>query len=406
MRRRFYCATACLFALYAVSCITSSRVPSSTRFDATRDASARVVVDGGRDENDDDETGVAEEKKAVGLVVPEEDDVVVDDAAVGGLAWLASFPNSGTSYTLRVARRVSRARAATNYGAENERLGVASVPVYPSRSREGPYLLSDASSSDRVTPSRANGSYVLTKTHCGARCLRCPPSRWLETTASFSVACRTAQGWVASTSSTTRVPLLERVETVYADDLVERAVHLFRDPFDNVVSRFHLEHNARVKKGDDAWTARFPRAPEGFRAWCRDMDATDRKRERGFVFPERLRPFFAPSSDDDDDRSSRLLCRAEFARYAHWHDLAFRVVEALGVPEHVLHYVDYRDDLEVTVDSLLDFLGLERRETTSTEFRWSDYSDYYDAEQREALWELVRATATDRTWKELERYRR
>eukprot|EP00592_Proboscia_alata_P022032 CAMPEP_0194411442 /NCGR_PEP_ID=MMETSP0176-20130528/9619_1 /TAXON_ID=216777 /ORGANISM="Proboscia alata, Strain PI-D3" /LENGTH=181 /DNA_ID=CAMNT_0039213415 /DNA_START=45 /DNA_END=587 /DNA_ORIENTATION=- len=78
------------------------------------------------------------------------------------VAWLMSFPNSGTSYTGSLIKAVSNRTTATNYGKEglfSDEVG--SIPLR-SDSLSGPYK--SISSNDMPT------TYVQTKTHCGGRC--------------------------------------------------------------------------------------------------------------------------------------------------------------------------------------------------------------------------------------------
>jgi len=56
----------------------------------------------------------------------------------------------------------------------------------------------------------------------------------------------------------------------YSTDLVAGAVHLIRDPFDNVISRFHLTLNRFGRRNQSDKLAKYPRSKEGFRALCMD----------------------------------------------------------------------------------------------------------------------------------------
>ena len=56
----------------------------------------------------------------------------------------------------------------------------------------------------------------------------------------------------------------------YSTDIVAGAVHLIRDPFDNVISRFHLTLNRFGRKNQSDKLAKYPRSKEGFRALCMD----------------------------------------------------------------------------------------------------------------------------------------
>ena len=58
----------------------------------------------------------------------------------------------------------------------------------------------------------------------------------------------------------------------YDAELVQRAIHLVRDPFNNIVSNFHLERHQQMKKQNKAWLDTFPNDAVGFRKWCHDID--------------------------------------------------------------------------------------------------------------------------------------
>ncbi len=120
-----------------------------------------------------------------------------------------SFPNSGTSFTSLLIRLASNTTSGTNYGMETN-LGVSamSVPVYD-WSVFGPYwihppghfspsevtsMLIDNNTKHTATSKGKKGrsnirnydippptSSIITKTHCGSRCVMCPPQEYLET---------------------------------------------------------------------------------------------------------------------------------------------------------------------------------------------------------------------------------
>lgn len=90
------------------------------------------------------------------------------------IAWLMSFPNSGTSYTMRLVQAVSNTTAATNYAEECKQDDSGQVAtLYDSPS--GPYLRQQVFSGGMPLPKR----YILTKTHCGGRCVHCIPGELL-----------------------------------------------------------------------------------------------------------------------------------------------------------------------------------------------------------------------------------
>ena len=161
-----------------------------------------------------------------------------DDFKEPKVAWLMSFPNSGTSFTLRLAQWASNVTAATNYGDECDLDPEGrNVPLYADMSN-GPALKYPYKYS---LPTR----YALTKTHCGGRCTHCAPDKYVETQQTFHEQC--LQGNRMEPLKEDRNPSPQNIrnkgkserimEVRYPEELVARAVHVIRDPFNNVVAR-------------------------------------------------------------------------------------------------------------------------------------------------------------------------
>ncbi len=142
-------------------------------------------------------------------------DTTVADATHGDfpeVAWLMTFPNSGTTYTLQLIQQYTNTTTATNYGNEQGVHGT-SVPVHPWM-ENGPFF--------RYPEWNVPSRYILTKTHCGGTAMSPTPTDYIETARSFEIACRSGNRIVDDT----------KVEVVYSMDIPKRAVHLFRNPFD------------------------------------------------------------------------------------------------------------------------------------------------------------------------------
>jgi len=341
----------------------------------------------------------------------------------GNIAWLMSFPNSGTSFTSLLIRHASNATTATNYGMESH-LGMdgKSVPVYD-WSAEGPYWLHpprrmepiDDASADAMhggyesgTKLGKSGAYdvppasasILTKTHCGSRCTFCPPRRYLETPASFLEQCLTGSRKVAKGGDERDGDAgYEKRYHTYAPSLVARAVHLLRDPFDNLVSRFHHEQKEHAKKGKNAWSSRYSNDVFGFRRWCADED-------REYAAAEREADWAAYGHPADlHRRFEGVSCHGELFRYVQWHALAMEAADALDVPVLHMYYEDYSSDLKGETGRMLDFLGLERREERLPEFdSEKDYSAFFTREERAIASDFMRRVASGGARELLERY--
>lgn len=124
----------------------------------------------------------------------------------------------GTSYTVLNTEFVSGCTTASNYAANYDPL----VPVRPEYVN-GPYLRSP----DKPLPPR----YILTKTHCGGYCMDCPPTAYLLDPEPFQQSCLLSQRSYNATAF---------YSVLYSPDIPKRAVHLIRNPFDNLVGRMHL----------------------------------------------------------------------------------------------------------------------------------------------------------------------
>lgn len=199
------------------------------------------------------------------VIAPSQD----TELARPNICWLMSYPNSGTSFTMKLVGRLTNATVASNYGQEcidfdkngqQEREAMYEyrkpVPLF-NESPNGPFLLNP----ERMLPR----ALILTKTHCGGRCNECGSTGFLETPNSFLEACATGSlGTDAKTGTKKRIS--------YDPLLVKKAIHIARDPFDNIVSNFHLEYHEKKKKSNQHWLRAYSNDRNGFRNWCKNLN--------------------------------------------------------------------------------------------------------------------------------------
>lgn len=309
------------------------------------------------------------------------------DAPWPRIAWLMSFPNSGTSFTMRLVQRAADLTAATNYGKEAESKGLApdgtNVPLYPN-SPDGPFLLNP---NNRSVPER----YVMTKTHCGGRCNSCSPKKYILDEDDFQDWCLRGGKFIRKDTGGGT----EFVNVHYNASLVQRAIHLIRDPFDNVVSNFHLEQHEKKKKNDTDWMENYPDDPKGFQNWCAMLDAK-------FTGDEQKSDAI---SDDMIQMFEAVPCHGDFYRYAQWHNLALKVMRKMKLPTLVMHYENYGKNYESTVEELFSFLQLPRNGELPEFFSGKNYKEtFFTAAQRNATMSLVRSLSSSETWELLKRY--
>ena len=317
------------------------------------------------------------------------------------LAWLMSFPNSGTSYTSKLIRTITNASTATNYGASTRDEYGCSRPIASNLKNTGPFWQSNTY---KHLGGNADGEYLLTKTHCGGYCNGCGPSQYFETAQSFAEACST--GKMSARCRTDNEAKSDKDEKRFVvvqydgSAMVERAVHLLRNPFDNVVSRFHLKakeldsRRNNKSNGVSEDSMHFDYTKEGFREWCKHIDASFVEEESGLTaFTKRK------------ELLKKIPCHADFIRYLLWHHYAERTQANLMLPTLILHYEDYFSNFNETVAELMTFLNIERIRNEPALFEsGKTYRDYFTIFEKKALKDLARSISTNETWGRIERY--
>jgi hypothetical protein len=284
----------------------------------------------------------------------------------------------GTSYTIANTQHITNTSAASNYGRDIPTDDL--VRIRPDI-EHSPFVLK---------PERTVPDLVLTKTHCDGFCDDC--RALLVSLDEFVAGC--------SESHSSRSDR----HAYDARAVVAKAVHLFRDPFDNLVSRKHLGVEIR-QRDSGRWTD--PESsviatdtPEGLLAWCRYVDESAIGRATGWSnLPAEVRDLFRSTP-----------CASDLFRYVQWHNRAIEATRALQLPVRYVHYEDYSDAYEDTVTDLLDFLDLnltsdgfaaalpfQAGKSYRGLFRHKNFS-------LTAMTAFLRRFATNETWQHLRRY--
>lgn len=299
------------------------------------------------------------------------------------VAWLMSFPNSGTTYTNHLIQGYTNTTTATNYGHEQD-TKKESISIFPD-SIDGPFF--------RYPSWSLPPKYILTKTHCGGECDACqiPGSKeYINSTEDFEKACCTGKRIFNGT----------KVRTRYSSDFPQRAVHLIRHPFDNIVARLHLrERHWEQQQNDPKYKERvalFNRTKDGFRAYCEFRDTRSFRQE----FRQRS------LSNEVLLLAKEVPCFQEFITYTRWHNYAIELLAKKSIPVLTLFYEDYALDWDKTVQQLLDFLSLSPAPGAQAEefVPGKHYDEFYDEREKLAAKELVKELASTDLWSLLQRY--
>ncbi len=299
------------------------------------------------------------------------------------VAWLMSFPNSGTTYTNHLIQGYTNTTTATNYGHEQD-TKKNSISIFPD-SIDGPFY--------RYPSWSFPPKYILTKTHCGGECDACQipgNEEYINSTQDFEKACCTGKRIVNGT----------KIKTLYSPDVLQRAVHLIRHPFDNIVARLHLrERHWEQQRNDPKYQERvalWNRTKDGFRAYCEFRDTRSFRQE----FKERS------LSNEILMVAKDVPCYQEFVTYTRWHNYAVELLAEKSIPVLTLFYEDYALDWNKTVQELLDFLLLSPAPDAQPEefILGKHYDEFYDQNEKLAAKKLVQELASAELWSLLQRY--
>lgn len=360
------------------------------------------------------------------------------------IAWLASFPNSGTSFTMGLVARATNTTFASNYGIEANfgSRDVASLPIYP-RHPEGPYMPDPVTSyHHRKLP---YGRYVMTKTHCGGYCFTCKPS-------TYAYGYNDQQNTVDETS----IPGLDflrdcasgqavdgngqLVDVSYPPERVSRVIHLYRNPMHNMIARFHLErkhHSDANTAKDKEWLEQHPDNQEGMSKFCQETNENRWEEEQNFFESAYFQRNNLKSDNTSYERRNgdsssptesrfpqyfetwkelvkRVPCRNDLFRYVQWHNLLHQGLDYLPykMPVLTLYYEGFESSTyQATANSILDFLELQpvagddRGNVKWSEFHSrSDYDEFFSDTQVQDIEDFLQTLASFRVWGEIEHY--
>jgi len=228
----------------------------------------------------------------------------------------------------------------------------------------------------------------LTKSHCGGFCYTCHPS---ANATAFEESCRTVS-WNDDEGDGGHFHSAQ-----YGARIVKKAIHLFRNPFDNIVSRMHhaISHQNRVQYSNKLLEKLLdPSGKKALRTWC---EYIDEKFER-----------YVPSSIRERSDAARLLaipCHADFIRYVLWHNYALEMTKQLEIPVHTLYYENYTSNYNETVSKLYNFLGHRIVDSPHPfDSTGKTYLDKFEPRHVREIAYLMRALASNDCWVRLRHY--
>jgi hypothetical protein len=285
-----------------------------------------------------------------------------------GIIHLMSFPNSGTTFTLASVEAATKSCTASHISNPN-----TSPEVLPKSKNTGPFYQC------KQRDSQLPGKYVLTKSHCHSFCKKCHTFELDIEQEGFERGCHMGS---------------KEHPCNYDLKLVKKNIHLVRNPFDNVVARFHnsfktYKEGEPFKESTDSGV--YNKSLNGFLSYCswHNAEYSSKHTDAFLVDPKHA------------GLAKKVPCVGEFFKYITWHNLAFETIQKMGVPSMILYYEDY--NYEETLPTILSFLEAEEV-SEAPAFFWHDYPEYYGEEARSAAMTLMKSWASKDTLGLISRY--
>lgn len=286
------------------------------------------------------------------------------------VALLMSFPNSGTTYTMMTVQQISNRTVATNYPHEAESYDPIVKRLY--RSYSVPVILRR----NLELPSK----YILTKTHCSGYYFETNPANKLNSFNKFESGCFSWNN---------------RKGTVYPNHLAKKVIHIIRDPVDNIISNFNLFKSRDVIHSKEEWDkiSKIIGSDNIFKKYCQKYDEKWHKKTAK-LFQENA---FLLIKD--------VPCGSQYVIYSLWHNHAYQLaVNTLKIPTLSIHYSDYEEDFNGTIDKITRFLEIESVNTPNPFISGKKYSTYFTPQEREAIFKIIKHFTSPEVWELVKRY--
>lgn len=183
----------------------------------------------------------------------------------------------------------------------------------------------------------------------------------------------------------------------YPTSVVSKAVHLWRNPFDNLVTRKDEGVQARLYSDPDTWadSLMINSTRESLRAWCKFIDGEFEKAEA------------VTGMSVLDDTTKRLFkgvpCASEVYRYVMWHDSAVKMMKRLKREVLHIYYEDYTSEPDKTSRDLANFLGYELVQDPN-EHQKATYEGVFYSSDAATIAMFMRTLSSPDSWDYLRRY--
>jgi len=181
----------------------------------------------------------------------------------------------------------------------------------------------------------------------------------------------------------------------YVTDRVAKAIHLVRDPFDNVVSRFRFNRKIKslsTKDENKNVTTSEEELRDKFRSACLDRESDFFLKGQGII--RSFMPEF-------QQKVKKIPCFIEFFKYANWHNSVFAMTKDMSLETLVFHYDAFNENMG---ESLTTFLDLTQHGSAPIFHSGRNHRQYFTSDEVDVISNVLEQMSSTETWSEIKRY--
>lgn len=312
------------------------------------------------------------------------------------ISYLLAYPMSGSTFTMYLVSITTNTTLGTNYDynafLNESRHPIPILSTSQDTRTDGTIMIGSPFWYETYPSTNKPIHNVLTLSQCGGYCMYpCTPDNYILTESIFEETCRTV------------IEQSQPPGTIYASitpkSKVTKVVHLIRDPFSNVVSRFH--DYLRDKAAKHELSMMYPNTVEGFRSWCNEMD-----KDENLIRLELESPLI---SLQVKEWMKSVPCHGEFYKYVSWHNHVVEMVWNEEYPYLQIYYEDFstsekQHEVAVKVAEFMEEPVVSNNYSLPEFLVIRLYSDFFTESERQNIEKFIRMVAYKKVMVMLERY--
>jgi len=256
-------------------------------------------------------------------------------------AWFLSFPESGISHILHLTHMSSGHSTATNYGHLRMDMEGNLIPTHDTEAifGNGPvWYNTNLVKAMPASEAEEDKRWVPTRSHATGFCFFCEPKLYLHNHMNGFI-------WKAAQGVQKKNGWMLGLQ--YWPYKTDKIIHLYRDPYDQVVARFY-SYVGLMRAFNPEVAAKYSLDYDGFRLWCAKQDEIFEEIEMAWI-PKGLRKI-----------ANKVPCRQEFLKLGIFHNKVFKMTKEMENMKYMVVKFDEYSELsgrkELTIRRVNEFV--------------------------------------------------